>query len=139
MKGSPVLAGLEYFAVVFAIAFVLGAFRVIILVPRVGELIGVLSETPIILTVSWKAATSIIRKRNISQRTADRAVMGSVAFGTLMVAEMMLAVVAFGKTAGEFVQDLTSSKPNIIGLLGQVLYGLFPLIEGNRKDAARRV
>ena len=65
--------------------------------------------------------------------------MGSVAFGTLMVAEMILAVVAFGKTAGEFVQDLTSSKPHIIGLVGQVLYGLFPLIEGNVKDAARRI
>lgn len=138
IKGSAALAGLEYFGIVFAIAFVLGAVRVSLLAPRVGELAAVVTEVPVILIVSWRATNAVVRKRSISQRVADRAVMGLVAFVTLMMAELMLAVIAFGKTSSEFLKEITSSRPQMIGLVGQMLYGLFPLVEANMKYASQR-
>ena len=56
--------------------------------------------------------------------------MGSVAFGLLMMAEFLLAVQAFDKTPLEFAYELISSKPQMVGLAGQIVYALFPLVEG---------
>lgn len=129
---SAVTAGFLYFAVVFGTAFVLGTIRVLVLVPRMGEFAAVLTEIPIILTVSWKTMLSIVRnpKRNNQLVTAkDRLVMSLAAFAFLMLAELTLSVLAFGKTTSEFLQELTSSTPHIIGLVGQSAFGLFPLVE----------
>lgn len=54
--------------------------------------------------------------------------MGSVAFGLLMMAEFLLAVQAFDKTLPEFAYELISSKPQMVGLAGQIVYALFPLV-----------
>jgi hypothetical protein len=134
---SPIVAGLIYFCIVFGIAFVLGAVRVLVLVPRIGELYAVLIETPIILTISWMTMTWIVRLKQPQQQQCDtnvvivqnRIVTGLVAFFFLMIAEWLLSVVVFNKTTAEFLEELTSSRPQIIGLLGQVAYGLFPVME----------
>jgi hypothetical protein len=126
----PVLAGMTYFAVVFGVAFCFGAIRGTLLVPRVGELATVLIELPLILSVSWKSVGWSVWKFDIPPRLIDRVIMGAVAFLLLMVAELTLSVVAFDKTASDFVQAMVSSTSQLIGLMGQVLYGLFPIIEG---------
>ena len=47
----------------------------------------------------------------------------------LMLAELALSVLAFGKTPAEFVHELTSSPPHLLGLIGQILYGWMPFLE----------
>ena len=111
-------AGTTYFALVFSAAFVLGAIRTTVL------------ELPIVLSISWKASAWVVRKQRISSGHIDRIVMGSVAFGLLMMAEFLLAVQAFDKTLPEFAYELISSKPEMVGLAGQIVYALFPLVNG---------
>lgn len=135
---APILAGVTYFGIVFSIAFLFGTIRVILIVPRVGELIAVVMEMPAVLMVSWKSACWTVGKYDIAQRFTDRATMGGVAFVTLICAELSLSVVAFGKTPSEFRREQTSSTPKLLGLAGQVLYGLFPIIEGRLKHRLQR-
>eukprot|EP00957_Ditylum_brightwellii_P050886 3858940-Ditylum_brightwellii.AAC.1 len=136
-RTSPIIAGATYFSIVFAVAFLFGAIRVSLLVPRVGELMAVLIEIPIILIVSWKTMKATVRNQRISKDVRDRGIMGLVAFSLLMVAELTLSVVVFGKKASDFLEDVTSLAPQFIGLYGQVAYGLFPLLE-ERIDSPRR-
>jgi hypothetical protein len=139
LLSAPIVAGFLYFSIVFGIAFVLGTIRVLILVPRIGDLYAVLTETPIILTVSWMSITWIVGTKQEQQQlqqhhdttvvVQNRVVMGIAAFVFLMAAEWILSIVAFNKTSLEFWEDLTSSPAHIIGLLGQVAYGLIPVME----------
>ena len=96
-------AGTTYFALVFSAAFVLGAIRTTVLErstvqSELRKLTAVLIELPIVLSISWKASAWVVRKQRISSGHIDRIVMGSVAFGLLMMAEFLLAVQAFDKT-----------------------------------------
>jgi hypothetical protein len=124
-------ASVIYFAIVFGIAFVLGTFRVAIFVPLLGDLVSVCIEMPIILTISWSATEWTVRRHNISQHATDRVSMGFMAFVWLMLAELTLSVVGFGKSAGEFINELTSSPPQLLGLIGQMMYGWMPLLEAH--------
>ena len=126
---ASIIAGLEYFSIVFTIAFALGAMRITLLVPQVGELVAVLMELPIILVVSWKTTKIIVQRRHLSNGVETRAIMGLVAFELLMVAELALSVMVFGKTAHEFATELVSSPPQIIGFCGQIVFGFFPMME----------
>ena len=128
-------AGTTYFALVFSAAFVLGAIRTTVLErstlqSELRKLTAVLIELPIVLSISWKSSAWVVRKQRISSGRIDRIVMGSVAFGLLMMAEFLLAVQAFDKTPLEFACELISSKPQMVGLAGQIVYALFPLVEG---------
>ena len=49
-------AGVTYFALVYAIGFLLGTVRVLLLMPLVGETAAVLLEAPLMLAVSWIGA-----------------------------------------------------------------------------------
>ena len=46
-------AGTAYFLVVFTFAFAMGVLRVLVLVPRMGEVAAVLIEVPLVVAVSW--------------------------------------------------------------------------------------
>jgi len=53
---TVVKVGAAYFCAVFSVAFMLGTIRVVVLVPRLGELVSVSLEAPVILAVSWLAS-----------------------------------------------------------------------------------
>ena len=50
---SAIKAGGVYFVAVFLFGFVLGTARTLIVLPRVGETVGVVLEAPVILAISW--------------------------------------------------------------------------------------
>ena len=56
------VAGLLYALATYAIAFALGAFRTIVIVPLTGPLIAVLLEMPCVLTVAWLLCGPIMRR-----------------------------------------------------------------------------
>ena len=125
------VAGTTYFATVFSAAFVLGTIRTIALTTGTvkSELIAVVIELPIVLGISWKTSAWVVCHQHISLGSFDRSIMGLIAFCLLMSAEFLLATQAFGKTPTDFVNELTSSTPQIVGLSGRILFAFFPLIQ----------
>jgi hypothetical protein len=121
-------AGFVYFVIVFAIGFVLGAIRVLVLVPRIGELTAVLIELPLMLTASWIVCKSLITRFRVAPEVFDRIVMGASAFGFLLVAEIALSTCVFGSPIeSTFVMYLT--LPGLVGLCGQLAFAAIPLVQ----------
>jgi hypothetical protein len=117
-------AGLAYWAVVFALGFVLGTVRVLWLAPMVGLMPATLLELPVMLTASWFAAGAIMRRFAITRADAALA-MGALAFALLMAAECALAVVLAGETPLQWLAGLRQPHA-AAGLAGQVVFALIP-------------
>ncbi len=123
---TPAKSGAYYFALIFALGFVLGTVRVLWLVPMIGEMNAVLAELPVMLTASWFAARWLVRHYALVQVRA-RAVMGIFAFALLMLVEVTLAGLLFGEAPAEWFRSIFA-KPGIIGLAGQILFALMPVL-----------
>lgn len=130
-----VAGGLAYFVVVFAAGFVLGALRVMLLVPWLGETAAVLLELPIMLAVSWIACGWVIARVGVSGLRSARVLMGLVAFTVLMLAEFGLSVLALGRTPAEHL-NLYLQVPTLLGLAGQLAFAAFPVVQGSREQGA---
>lgn len=125
---ASTLAGCAYFLGVFVVAFGLGAIRTLVVVPRVGATLGVLLEAPIILVVSWWVSRWCIRRFDVGAATADRALMGAIAFAILMVAEFALAIALFHRSPADYLASF-ASVPGAIGLLAQLCFAVIPLAQ----------
>lgn len=121
-----VIAGAVYFLLVFAVGFALGTFRVLVLLPRIGELAAVLLELPVMLAISWILAGRLVARFGVPAAIPARLMMGSVGFALLMVAEMWLAVSLFGQPMAAHLAHY-ATWPGAIGLAGQAGFGLMPL------------
>ena len=123
-----VLPALLYVAAVFAAAFALGTFRILVLVPRLGELAAVTLEVPVVLGLSWLVAGRVLRRWPLP-RPGQRLAMGGLAFALLMLGETILGVMLFGRTpAGSLAAMAT--LPGLVGLAGQIGFGLIPALRG---------
>ena len=129
---SPMLtaarAGGAYFAIVFAAGFVLGSLRVLAFLPLVGEATAVLMELPVILTVAWLASRWVMRRFAVTRSFAAALLMGGIAFALLMLAELALAIIGFGRTLSEHLARY-GRWPELLGLAGQLLFAMFPAIQ----------
>lgn len=128
-----VCAALRYFAIVFAIGFVLGAIRTLAVAPRIGATAAVLIELPFILGASWLVATRIARRTHPTPAAALG--MGALAFLLLMAAEALLAVTLANQSLAEWSAALFRT-PGWIGLTGQLAFSLFPLLASLRLKSA---
>ena len=131
MKSRAVIAGLAYFAWVFAFAFAVGVLRVLVLAPRLGEVGAVLVELPLVLAVSWWSCGVLVRRFAVATSIADRLIMGGTAFLVLQIAEALLAVFAFGRTPSAYLVTLVTPV-GLIGLSGQIVFALIPLVRRRR-------
>ena len=109
----------------FAAGFALGTVRVLLLVPQLGELLAGLAELPVMLGISWIACAKVIARFQVPRRIRPRLTMGAIAFGLLMLAEVILSLTLFGRSTNDFAEGLTTPH-GMIGLGGQVLFGLMP-------------
>lgn len=117
-------AAIAYWAVVFALGFVLGTLRVLWLAPLVGLIPAILIELPVILAASWMAAGWLVRRFAITTAGAALA-MGGFAFALLMAAEFALALGLMGQTPGQWIAGLCEPHA-AIGLAGQTAFALMP-------------
>lgn len=120
-------AGLVYFAVIFALGFVLGTVRTIVLEPAVGDLRAVLLELPVMLAASWIACGVIARRLTPRPAWSQRAIMGATAFICLMAAEIALALWLFDSTPARLLVGW-ATPAGIAGLGGQVAFAVFPVL-----------
>ncbi len=117
-------AAIVYWAMVFALGFVLGTVRVLWVIPLVGLIPATLLELPIILAASWFAAGWLVRRFRIAGGGEALAV-GALAFAILMAAECALAGVLTGQTPAQWVAGLRQPH-TLLGLAGQVVFALMP-------------
>ena len=125
---TTVNAGATYFAVVFVLGFALGVLRVFVLAPEVGELGAVALELPVMLLASWMACGVLVDWFDVDPGFGDRAIMGGVAFVLLLAAEAGLSL-ATGRSIGQHFATFADSAAQL-GLMGQIAFALFPLIQG---------
>jgi len=117
-------AAASYWAVVFALGFVLGTVRVLWVIPRVGLVPANLLELPLILAASWFAAGWLVRRFAL-KAGGEALAVGALAFAILMAAESALAGVLSGQSPAQWLAGL--SEPHaVLGLAGQVVFALMP-------------
>lgn len=117
-------AAVTYWAIVFALGFVLGTVRVLWIIPLVGPMPATLLELPIMLAASWFAAGWILRRFAIATRR-EALTLGVLAFAMLMAAECVLAGVLSGETPAQWLAGLRQPHA-LFGLAGQAVFALMP-------------
>ena len=123
---APIVAAAARYALtVFAAGFLLGAFRVLWLAPRLGPTAAVALELPLILAVAWIACRRTAAAVPATPRA--RLAMGGIAFLFLMAAEALIGT-AFGRGLAAQIHELTSAA-GLLGLGGQIAFALFPLLQ----------
>jgi hypothetical protein len=127
---SPILAGIAYFALAFALGFVLGTARTIFIqnVPGASRLLGVLIELPIMLSASWFLCRTVIRRFAVAPTVVARAVMGGLALALLLLAELLVGALLFGRRPGEHFA-LYRDASYALGLAAQIAFALMPLAQ----------
>jgi hypothetical protein len=124
---AAAVAGGAYFAAVFAAGFALGTVRVLAVEPALGETGAVAVELPVMLAASWLACGWSLARFDVPRRLQARAVMGGLAFALLMLAELGMSMLGFGRTLTEHLtryRDL----PAALGLAGQLVFASFPML-----------
>jgi len=116
---KPILA---YVLPVFAVAFALGAVRVNLVAPRVGPLLAVAVELPLVLALSWAVAGRVLNRWPQISRLG----LGLASFLMLMLLELATAL-ALGQSVTQFLAAMTT-PPGALGLAGQIGFGLIPLV-----------
>ena len=129
-------AGIGYFALVMAAGFVLGAIRVPLLVPRLGERYAELMEMPVMLAVIVMAARFIARRFALPDTASVRLGVGFVALALLLAAELLLAAVLQDRP----LRDYIASRDPVSGGVYLAMLGVFavmPLMLGRGRAASR--
>lgn len=125
------VAGAAYAAIAFAFGVVLGALRVLVVAPALGEASAVALELPLMLAVSWVACGWVERRVAVPRATAARLRMGMIAFVLLQAAEFWLGLAAFGRGPAEQLDALTRG-PGLAGLLAQFAFAAMPWVRLRR-------
>jgi hypothetical protein len=113
-----------YCAIVFGAGFVLGTFRVLWVVPRLGTRSAELVESPLMLLVMVLAARWVTRHCSAGVGTSASLGIGVTALALLLAAEMGLGVALRG---GSVVEVLLNKDP-VSGTVYYALLGVFALM-----------
>ncbi len=131
---AALFAGVLYFAVVFAAGFVLGALRVTVFVPRIGELAAVALEVPAMLAISWLVCERLVRALRVPRTAAARLAMGGLALALLLGAESALGFALSGRGVREQLVAWLAPAA-LLGLGAQCAFALVPLVQAWRGRA----
>jgi hypothetical protein len=109
---------LVYFAIVLGTGFLLGMFRVPLLVPRIGERWAELSEMPIMALVIFLSAGYVLRRFPDVRSPASSLVTGFLALAFSVATELGLAAVLQDQTLAEYIRSRDRISGSVyIGLL----------------------
>lgn len=125
---AAVFAGSLYFMVVYALGFALGALRMDMLVPRLGELGAVAVELPVILAASWSASAWFTGSFRVPRTSIARLAMGGLALALLLVTEVTVGMLLFTRSPAAQLAAL-GTPAGLLGLAGQLAFGLVPFVQ----------
>jgi hypothetical protein len=123
-----VRAGAAYFALVFGAGFALGLIRVPFLMPRLGERVAELLETPLMLVVIYFASRYVVRRFALTSSARLAVAVGMLALVLLLTAEFLLAAALQGRSIVAYI----SGRDPISGavyLASMVLYAVMPWLQ----------
>lgn len=123
--GRSFAAGAAYFGVVFALGFMVGTLRVLVVEPRLGATASVSVEVPFMLLASWMVARHLVARFDLG-RLRKKLVMGVTGLVLLLAAETALGV-AFGQPIGEQLATYGTLR-GILNLVGQLGFAAMPLL-----------
>ena len=123
-----VVGGMAYGAIVFAVGFAAGALRLLLLAPRVGAVAAVAIETPFMLIAAWFVSSWTAQRFRVPATLDARITMGFVGFALLQGLELALAMLAFQRTAVNYIDGLLQ-PPALIGVVAQVVIAVFPVLQ----------
>jgi hypothetical protein len=130
---AAALAGIAYTVGVFVFAFAAGTIRVTLIAPRLGNLLAVVLEAPIVLAVSWRVSLWCARRFHVSRDARACTLMGAVAFSVLMLLELGFAVLIFGETIDQYFGKYAST-PGVVGLAMQVGFATLPWVQSRLRS-----
>lgn len=122
-----VKAAATYVALVFATGFLLGTLRVLLLAPMIGATQAVVIELPLMLAVSWIACGGVLRRFPVAPTPPARIGMGLIAFLLLMMAEVAVSMVGFGRSFADHLANYRETGARL-GLAAQIAFALIPLL-----------
>lgn len=134
MQGQSVRAGLVYFGWVFALGFVLGTLRVLVISTALGEVGAVIAEIPVMLGASWLISGWVINRFDVPKHARPRLLMGGTALALLLMAELALSLTVFERSLIEHFRFYLSLH-GALGLWGQIIFGFIPLARLKWADA----
>lgn len=119
---------MAYFGLVFAAGFLLGILRVLVLAPKIGEAVAVAVELPLMLALSWFGCRWLIARFEVAADMTPRLVMGGLAFSILVLAEVAVSKLAFGRSLSDHLVQY-GEPSTLLGLAGQIAFAAFPAIQ----------
>lgn len=122
-------AALFYLSITFAVAFVMGVLRTVVIAPALGELPAVLIELPFLITLSWWVCGFVLKRWPVPATLPARAGMGTIAFTLLLITEAGLALTLGGLSLTEHLARY-ATLPVMLGLAGQLAFAVFPVVRG---------
>lgn len=123
-------AALLYFLIVFGVGFLLGPIRILLVVPRFGERIAELLETPLMLLVIVLAANWIVRRFQLPTTLIYRLGPGVIAFTLGLIFEFGLVLTLRGLTLREYFESRDPLAATVYYLM-LVLFAVMPLLARN--------
>jgi hypothetical protein len=127
---------MAYACIVFMFAFAIGALRVLVIAPRVGALVAVILEGPVVLAFSWMVSRWCCRRFRPGRDDRSRLLMGLVAFALLMLTEFGTSILAFGESVDRYMAR-NASAPGLVGFAMQVGFAVIPWIQHRLADVQR--
>lgn len=123
--GVIFVVGARYFAAVFTIAVAMGIARTLWVAPRLGPMVAVLLEVPILVGISWRIARRVLLDEHLG--LAQRAAVGAIALAMTLASEAVFASLIRGQSLGMWAATL-STPLGFVGLAGQGVFGAMPMI-----------
>ena len=134
---KTIRAALLYFAIVLGTGFVLGMFRVPVLVPRFGERWAELAEMPIMAAVIFLAAGYLLRRYPEICTPGRSLAAGFLALALSVAAELGLAMLLQDQSLSEFIASRDKVSGSVyVALL--VVFAVMPRLRLASQGEGRR-
>ena len=119
--------GAVYFALVFAVGWILGPIRELWIIPRFGRTAGYLFEAPIMLVAMIASAQWVIRRFCVSNSLSTRSSIGLIATALLIVAEILGTWWTRGASLSGY-RETFDTVSGVVFVLLLVLFAAMPML-----------